>query len=164
MDISFFAYEPLEVVNYHEFTRGAQVDILNLFSLGRPATTLGALRRMFGIGERALTRREEDTFTRWLAEYNYSPDVIGIAYDITVNTSGKASVAYADKILVKWYTAGCRSEAEVEAFIEREKQSFTSKTPLKKDEKKTPAGIGSFDTDEFFQRALERSYGPKGDK
>ena len=128
------------------------------------ASGIGALRRMFGIGERALTRREEDTFTRWLAEYNYSPDVIGIAYDITVNTSGKASVAYADKILVKWYTAGCRSEAEVEAFIEREKQSFTSKTPLKKDEKKTPAGIGSFDTDEFFQRALERSYGPKGDK
>lgn len=128
------------------------------------ASGMGALRRMFGIGERALTKREEDIFTRWLAEYGYSTDVIGIAYDITVNTSGKASVSYADKILAKWYAAGCHSEDEVEAFIEREKQSFSTKTPAKKAEKAKPAGIGSFDTDEFFMKALERSYAPKGDK
>ena len=119
---------------------------------------------MFGIGERALTKREDDTFTRWLAEYGYSTDVIGIAYDITVNTSGKASVAYADKIVTKWYAAGCRSEAEVEALIEREKLSFVSKPPSKQPEKQKSTGNGSFDTDEFFMKALERSYGPKGDK
>ena len=125
---------------------------------------IGALRRMFGLGERALTKREEDFFTRWLAEYGYSTDVIGIAYDITVNTSGKASLAYADKILGKWYAAGCRTEQEVDAFITREKQGFATKTPTKKTEKPKPDAIGSFDTDEFFQRALERSYGPKGEK
>lgn len=128
------------------------------------ASGIGVLRRMFGIGERALTKREEDAFTRWLAEYGYSTDCIGIAYDITVNTSGKASVAYADKILAKWYAAGCRTEEQIEELIAREKQGFATKTPAKKEEKPRPDGIGSFDTDEFFQRALERSYGPKGDK
>ena len=128
------------------------------------ASGIGVLRRMFGIGERALTKREDDTFTRWLAEYGYSTDVIGIAYDITVNTSGKASVAYADKIVTKWYAAGCRSEAEVEALIEREKLSFVSKPPSKQPEKQKSTGNGSFDTDEFFMKALERSYGSKGDK
>jgi DnaD/phage-associated family protein len=128
------------------------------------ASGIGALRRMFGIGERALTKREEDAFTRWLAEYGYSPDMIGIAYDITVNTTAKASVSYADKILAKWYVAGCRTEEQIEELIAREKQGFATKTPVKKAEKPKPDGIGSFDTDEFFQRALERSYGPKGEK
>ncbi len=128
------------------------------------ASGIGVLRRMFGIGERALTKREEEAFTRWLAEYGYSTDCVGIAYDITVNTSGKASVAYADKILAKWYAAGCRTEEQIEELIAREKQGFAVKPPLKKTEKAKPDGIGSFDTDEFFQRALERSYGPKGDK
>jgi DnaD/phage-associated family protein len=121
-------------------------------------------RGMFGIGERALTKREEDAFTRWLAEYGYSADIIGIAYDITVNTTGKASVSYADKILAKWYAAGCRTEEQVEELIAREKQGFATKTPSKKAADPKPSGIGSFDTDEFFQRALERSYGPKGEK
>ncbi len=128
------------------------------------ASGIGVLRRMFGIGERALTKREEDAFTRWLAEWGYSTDAVGIAYDITVNTSGKASVAYADKILAKWYAAGCRTEDQIEAFIAREKQGFSSKTPAKKADKPKVDGIGSFDTDEFFLKALERSYGPKGEK
>lgn len=128
------------------------------------ASGIGALRRMFGIGERALTKREEDAFTRWLAEFGYSAEMIGIAYDITVNTTGKASVSYADKILAKWYAAGCRTEEQIEELIAREKQGFATKAPTKKAADPKPSGIGSFDTDEFFQRALERSYGPKGEK
>lgn len=125
------------------------------------ASSIGSLRRMFGIGERALTKREEDAFTRWLAEWGFSVDSIGIAYDITVNTSGKASVSYADKILMKWYAAGCRTEEQIDAFLAREKESFKPKTPTKREEKPKADKIGSFDTDEFFQKALERSYAPK---
>ena len=127
------------------------------------ASGIGRLRRMFGIGERALTKREDETFTRWLTDYGYDTEILGIAYDITVNTSGKASIAYADKIVSKWYTAGCRSEGDVEKLIEREKQSFTAtKVTPKKSPVQTEESTGSFDTDEFFSRALERSYGKKG--
>ena len=125
------------------------------------ASGIGVLRRMFGIGERALTKREEDAFTRWLAEWGFSTDAVGIAYDITVNTSGKASVSYADKILAKWHAAGCRTEQEIEAFIVREKDNFKPKPPVKTAEKPKAEKNGSFDTDEFFQKALERSYAPK---
>lgn len=121
---------------------------------------IGALRRLFGMGERALTRREEECFTRWLSDFGYSEGVIGIAYDMTVNATGKASVAYADKILAKWYAAGCRTESEVDAFIIRDKQSHYAETPSKKADESTHEG--SFDTDEFFNRALERSYGKSG--
>ena len=123
------------------------------------ASGIGRLRRMFGIGERALTKREDEIFTRWLTEYAYDVELLGIAYDITVNTSGKASVAYADKIVTKWHSAGCRTESDVEALIEREKKNAASYAPKQK-QKSEP--MGSFDTDEFFNRALERSYGKKG--
>ncbi len=124
------------------------------------ASGIGQLRRMFGIGERALTKREDEIFTRWLTEYGYDTEILGIAYDITVNTSGKASVAYADKIVSKWYGAGCRTERDVEALIEREKKSFVPAAKKAKEPENEPKG--SFDTDEFFNRALERSYGKKG--
>ena len=126
------------------------------------ASGIGQLRRMFGIGERALTKREDETFTRWLTDYGYGIEILGIAYDITVNTSGKASVAYADKIISKWYTAGCRSEGDIEKLIERERQSFAAKPSPKKQSAQAETSAGSFDTDEFFSRALERSYGKKG--
>ena len=124
------------------------------------ASGMGQLRRMFGIGERALTGREEETFTRWLSDYGYDIELLGIAYDITVNTSGKASVAYADKIVSKWHAAGCRSEQDVQKLIAREKQGFAARQAVKKPQPEEP--VGSFDTDEFFTRALERSYGKKG--
>ena len=50
----------------------------------------GQLRKLFGIGERALSHSEQTHFTRWICDFGYGMDIIGLAYDITVDTKQKA--------------------------------------------------------------------------
>ena len=134
----------------------------------RASTAEGKLRRLFGIGDRSLSHRERDCFTRWVADYGFDMEVIGLAYDITVDTKQKALVSYADTILKRWYEAGCRDLPSVEALLERERLAMANPRPAARP--RTAAGAGgkaaaplggSFDTDDFFNRALERSYGKK---
>lgn len=124
---------------------------------------IGQIRRMFGLGERALTKTEEKRFSGWLIEDGYPIDVIGIAYDLTVEATGKASSAYADKILKKWKAAGCSSSVgEVEAFLTRER--IERGAPGKKVAGRNPkhdAIPQTYDSGDFFARAVERSYQKK---
>ncbi|MBO4219839.1 MAG: DnaD domain protein, partial [Clostridia bacterium] len=103
------------------------------------------LRRMFGIGDRALTAKEHSAFTRWSIDWELDTELIRKAYETTVNAIGKPSVPYADKILEKWHSAGYEKPGDVP---EPESQQSRS-------------GEGSFGTDEFFEAALKRSYNRK---
>ena len=119
----------------------------------------GKLRRLFGIGERALTKREKECFLRWCEEYGYDDAVIGLAYDITVGATGKAAVGYADKLLSKWHASGCRSVGAVEELIERERAARKTAAPTKKKPSGEGSTLSSLDVDDMFDRALARSYG-----
>lgn len=116
----------------------------------------GWLRSMFGIGGRRLTAKESETFLRWTEEYGYGEELVGAAYDITVNATGRAAVAYTDKILTHWYREGVRTAEAAEALInaERDKKApGRRKTAVSR--KKSEA---SFEIGDFFQRALDRSF------
>lgn len=128
----------------------------------RMQTREGALRRLFGMGERALTSREEEAFVRWCEEYGYGDEMIGLAYDLTVGATGKASVAYADKIITRWNTAGCKTLADANALLERERteKAKTKKKPQSAKEAEKDS-MRSFEVDDFFAHALDRSYGRK---
>ena len=121
----------------------------------------GGLRRLFGIGERALTAKEEEAFTRWCVEYNYDDALIGLAYDLTVGATGKASVLYADKIISRWNTAGCKTLADVNALLEQEKVEKAAKKPPKSAKEAEKDEMRSFEVEDFFAHALDRSYGKK---
>ncbi len=123
----------------------------------------GALRRLFGMGERALTAKEEEAFTRWCVEYGYDDAVIGLAYDITVGATGKASVSYADKIITRFNTAGCKTAADANALLEKERAEKAGKRTPKAAKEKEKDEMRSFDVDDFFAHALDRSYGKKDD-
>ncbi len=119
----------------------------------------GKIRRLFGLGERALTAKESEHVTTWVADFKYDEDVIGLAYDITVNNSGKASIHYAHKILADWHTAGVRSLSEAQAHLEREREKKAQKYKKPAAVKQNDAPrMGNFDTDDFFNRAVQRSY------
>lgn len=119
---------------------------------------IGQLRKMFGIGERALTKTEEKRFTQWLTEDKIPLEVIGIAYDMTVNKTGKVSLAYIDKLLKIWKDAGCAgSVEEVERFIERERAERGKNANPSRGPKHDPIP-STYDSGDFFARALERSY------
>lgn len=122
------------------------------------ADTEGLVRRLFGIHSRAFSKTEKERIARWRL-YGYGEDVIGLAYDITVGATEKASIAYADKILMRWHEKGCTTLAECEAARDAE-QSETKKPARKKE--KTGLEQKSFDTSDFFKKALERSYRGSG--
>ncbi len=125
----------------------------------------GFVRRLFGFGDRAMTKKEEAAILRWFSTFGYDEAMIEAGYDKTVAGTGKASVPYCDKILSHWHEMGCRSVADAEALELRESKS---RTKAKNGQAKTAgkqATSRSFDVEDFFSRALERSYGKAdGDK
>ena len=109
----------------------------------------GKLRSMFGIGSRALTTKEKKMFEAWLSVHHFTTEVIQMAYERTVNATGKPSIPYANSILERWAAAGLSSVEQInEAEAAYEKQG-----------KSGPTAGNSFDTNDFFDAALQRSFG-----
>ena len=105
----------------------------------------GKIRGIFGVGGRKLTTKEKKQVDTWIGEYKYDLEVIEKAYEITVNATSKPSIHYANAILEKWHVNGIKTVDEVNELL--------AKRELER------GGEGSsFDVDEFFQAALDRSY------
>lgn len=136
------------------------------------------LRKLLGIGERRLSQKETDYFLRWTG-YGYGEEIIGIAYDITVDRTGKASLPYMDKLLSAFHAAGCMTEADVQAYLTREREEHAAKRltqhtgmakPGKEPTKRTGKDEGdrsatrgsSFRSGDYMAAALRRSYGDDG--
>ena len=128
----------------------------------RFATLEWQLKKKFGMGNRDFTKKQATLVHKWEKDFDFSLDVITLAYDITVDNINKADFSYMDAILTKWHNAGCRTEADVNNLIAREAAEHKSaQDTSKQKETKSPkstVGSSSFDTDDFFNRALERSY------
>ena len=105
------------------------------------------VRETFGTGSRALIKKEREMIDRWANTFAFSRDMIAKAYEVTVTRTGKASMDYANAVLENWYAAGYKTPEEVDAAEDARR--------IKTD--KRPDG-SSFDTDEFFEAALRRSY------
>ena len=110
----------------------------------------GEIRTLFGMKNRALTSKESKMLSAWLS-FGYDINIVRMAYEITVNATGDASVAYTNAILEKWNANAWKTEAEIEAGMtaEREKREGANH--------KQELG-NSFDTDDFFEAALERGF------
>ena len=112
----------------------------------------GKIRQMFGIGGRDLTADEEKHLSDWFDTYGFDDEVIRLAYEKTVKQIGKASVNYANTILRSWHEEGIKTARDV--------QEKTKKAPAKRADntKKSDIATQSFDVNDAFQKALERSY------
>lgn len=140
------------------------------------------LRRLLGIGERRLSAKEQEYFIGWTGELAYGEEIIGIAYDITVDRTGKISLAYMDKLLRGFHAAGCVSEADVQAHLAREREEHAAKrlagvsphTGAPKGKKEPAYATGKSEKDptatrgssflggDYMSAALRRSYGDEG--
>jgi DnaD/phage-associated family protein len=83
--------------------------------LEQTAEVEGSLRRMFGMGERALTPAEKKKFSTWLYEYQYGLDVITRAFEVTVDAKGSPNLKYMDAVLANWNRDGLRTLEDIEA-------------------------------------------------
>ena len=111
----------------------------------------GEVRALFGMKSRALTSKESKMLSAWLS-FGYDIDIVRMAYEITVNATGEASVAYANAILEKWNANAWKTKAEIEAGMNTEREKREGTANGKKE-------LGnSFDTDDFFEAALQRGF------
>lgn len=117
----------------------------------------GKIRTLFGIGKRSFTEKEKELINSW----KDLPDgLIKEAYEITVNNTGKASLTYAGKILAKWKEEKILSVDQAK----QKSEEYHKKNPPVKKQKDGSFEMSSFETDEFFEQALKKSYESIGKK
>ncbi|MBQ7309118.1 MAG: DnaD domain protein [Clostridia bacterium] len=108
------------------------------------------LRTLFGIGERALTPKEREYLSMWVIDWNFSYEVIEMAYNQMMASISQPKFSYENGILKKWFENGCRTKEDVEAFLLGNKKAHESAKQKEKEQ-----NIG-FDLDEFFAAATLR--------
>lgn len=106
------------------------------------------VRGLFGLRTRALIPKEREMIDNWIFKMHYDRDIISRAYEITVTNTGKPAIAYANRILENWFEAGLKTLAEINEALEEYKTARESQ----------PAVGTSFNTDDFFEAAIRRSY------
>ncbi len=111
----------------------------------------GEVRTLFGMKSRALTSKENKMLSAWLS-FGYDISIVRMAYEITVNATGEASLPYTNAILEKWNANTWKTVAEIEAGMNAEREKREGVSNNKKE-------LGnSFDTDDFFEAALQRGF------
>lgn len=103
------------------------------------------VRSAFGLGDRALTPKERKYIGAWCGQWKFDLKMIRLAYERTVDQTGKLSFPYCNSILKAWHEKGYHTPEEAS----RESQS---QQPANR---KTP----SFDLEEFDRQSL--MYPPK---
>lgn len=108
-----------------------------------------SVRKLFGIGKRAFTPKEREMIYNWCAVWHFNENIIQKAYEITVNNTNEASIPYANAVLENWFNSGLTTLEEINASLIEHKKNKDSDSN----------DMTSFDTDDFFEAALKRSYG-----
>ncbi len=128
-------------------------------------------RNTLGIKYRAVSETEMECYKKWAEEFDFTNEILALAYDKAVLAGSPNSLQYIDAVLTAWYNAGCKTVADckknnqefkdAKEAEKREHQAEKKKRP--KSEEPTPR-YGNFDVEEAFRLALSRSYGEESDK
>ncbi len=105
-------------------------------------SNIGRFRKLCGMGERALTPREQKYFDCWFGEWHFDFEMIEFAYEKTIASTGKLNFKYMNAILNNWYSSGYTSVQDVENGEAGRKVGVET----------------SFDGDEFLEAALSRGF------
>ena len=95
------------------------------------------VRRLFGLGERKLTRGEEEMLDTWRITFGYGEDMLDAAYERTVASAKNPSMKYMHRILESWHSQGIT-------------------TPGEEPKKESGKADKSYDLDDFFQKAVSK--------
>ena len=101
------------------------------------------IKSCFGIYDRSLSTNEKKYITQWKDDFGYDLPVVKLAYDKTIDATGKLSFPYIHSILNSWHANGI---ATVEQALAQKSSAKQSAAP-------------SFDLKDFESYAME--YIPK---
>lgn len=93
-----------------------------------------------------LTPEQRRFIAVWTEDWGFNTEMIMLAYDITVNSTGKASFAYANKILENWNNAGIKTRADAEQQNTARRQKNTEPSTAN----------SSFDMDDVMSQIKKR--------
>ena len=93
---------------------------------------IGRISEALGIHGRTLAPSERRFVNAWL-DMGFSLEVIELAYDRTVTSTGKLNWGYMNKILQTWHEKKLHSTAEIEANDPRRKPASAAKPAAKQD-------------------------------
>lgn len=108
------------------------------------ASNEGLIRVMFGLGERTLSAKEKGFINCWFNIYGFSPEMIQLAYDRTVDLTGKTPFPYLNKILSHWHQKGITTPQAAQAEMQ-------GRTGVMSNGKPHRSQGASFDMDEITQ-------------
>lgn len=108
------------------------------------------LKRILGINSRNFTATEKKFVNMWLFQLQMSCDLVAYAADITVNSTGKMSFAYMNKILQDWHGKGIKTPGEAAKYRNQYKKSALPAKNVK------PTGFTNFSQPDFDYDALEK--------
>ena len=116
---------------------------------------------MKAFGQNRLPVAAEETYMKtWLQDYKLPMDVVKMACERTVMQTGKASFAYADKILASWKAAGVKSLADVEgldkAYAAKKAQNTPTEQPAAQTTPKKQNRFINYTQSEWDFAELER--------
>lgn len=98
------------------------------------------------LDKRSPSAREQQYVSHWFDEWNFSTDMIRKAYEQCVDSTGKMSFAYIDKILEKWHKSNIKTLKDAE----EQQRKFEESKKQKNNKSKNI----SFDLDEYERSAL----------
>lgn len=81
-----------------------------------------SLRKLFGISDRPLSKKEEEYLRKWNEEFGMDEDMVALAYEYCIMQTNKLSFPYMDTILSNWRAKNIRTVADAE----REHSQFKS--------------------------------------
>lgn len=111
---------------------------------------LSNLKRILGINSRNFTATEKKFADLWLLQLGISCELVAYAADITVNSTGKMSFAYMNKILRDWHDNSIKTPAEAAKYRNQYKKTIPARNKLK------PTGFTNFSQPDFDYDALEK--------
>ena len=138
--------EKLALSFYDEGITSAHEVCERISLIERTSETVYKIKQLYGMGSRELSKTEKQTFERWTQKFGYDIDVIRMAYDITVDSIQKPVPKYSNTILERWYGEGLRTAEQIKEYEESQKSSRDGATQK------------SYDLDDFFEAALQRSF------
>ena len=119
------------------------------------------IRRLLGLGERALTAKEKEYIETWTTVYAMPMDVITRAYEITVKNIEVPRMSYINKILSGWNENGIRTTEAVdaaEAEFEKKKNGTKNAGAAASGNAAPAQQAASYDIDTFLALAMNRSF------
>ncbi len=155
----------VEKTAYNLYNQGIRtIDSLNVYIKEEKIRNSNKykLSRLFGTGKRAFTKKETRFFDKWLIEWEMPFELIVVAFEIAVDTTGEPSLEYISKILSDWHDSGIRTVEQAEnsnadfKAANKSKQKFVEKSASKKMDNGSLNGA-TFNTEEFFEKARKRS-------